>query len=231
MTQQHPDEIRRDIETTRAQLSSDVDAVAEKLSPEAALNRQKNRIKEGFANVKDSIMGTEEPRRDEYGRVVVEPGPGTQVREGVEHVKDSAQHLAGNVQAAAGDAAASVQHAAEEAGHRIQDAPAAVKRGTRGNPLAAGLVAFGLGLLAASLIPASRAEQDAAQQLKDKAEPVVRDAAQHLAEQAKQPLAEAGEHLRAAAEQGVDQVRSEGQDQGHRLADAAQDSAQQVKDA
>jgi hypothetical protein len=40
---------------------------------------------------------------------------------------------------------------------------------TQGNPLAAGLIAFGVGWLAASLIPASRPEQQAAAKAKEHA--------------------------------------------------------------
>jgi hypothetical protein len=56
---------------------------------------------------------------------------------GTEAVADTASSVADNVSSAASSAARTV------------------RRGTEGNPLAAGLIAFGLGWLAASLLPAS----------------------------------------------------------------------------
>ena len=42
-----------------------------------------------------------------------------------------------------------------------------------GNPIAVGLIAFGAGLLAASLIPASEREKDMAEGVKEQAQPLV----------------------------------------------------------
>jgi len=53
-----------------------------------------------------------------------------------------------------------------------QSAPAAVRKQAPGNPLAAGLVAFGAGLVGAALIPASEKEQQAAIEVMDKAQPL-----------------------------------------------------------
>ena len=53
-----------------------------------------------------------------------------------------------------------------------QSAPAAVRKQAPGNPLAAGLVAFGAGLVGAALIPASEKEQQAAIAVMDKAQPL-----------------------------------------------------------
>ena len=64
----------------------------------------------------------------------------------------AADHTAGNVHSATGTAGAHLG----DAGAAIGDAPAQVKTKTQGNPLAAGLIAFGAGLLVSSLIPASR---------------------------------------------------------------------------
>ena len=44
-----------------------------------------------------------------------------------------------------------------------------IRQKSEGNPLAAGLIAFGVGWLASSLIPATRREQQVASQVKEKA--------------------------------------------------------------
>lgn len=228
MSQQTPDEIRREIEETRARLSSDVDAVAEKVSPSAVIDRQTNRLKEGLSNMKDKIMGTDETTTTGY--VADRDGE----RGGLHGAADQAQRVVGDVQDKAGELADTAKRTAEDAQRKLADAPRAVERQTRGNPLAAGLVAFGLGMLVASLIPASRAEQQAADQLKEKAEPLVRDAqekVQQLAQDAKGPLAEAGEQLRQVAQDSLQNVKEQGADHAQHLASEAKSSADEVKGA
>ena len=48
-------------------------------------------------------------------------------------------------------------------------AATAARRQTQGNPLAAGLIAFGVGWLVSSLLPDSQKERELAHQLKDRA--------------------------------------------------------------
>ena len=73
---------------------------------------------------------------------------------------------------------------------------------TQGNPLAAGLIAFGAGLLVSSLIPASQKEREAADALKTAAEPLtteLTEAAKNVAEGLREPAQEAMENVKASA--------------------------------
>ena len=47
-----------------------------------------------------------------------------------------------------------------------------MKRKAQGNPLAAGMIAFGLGMLVSSLIPSTEKEREAVSQLQENLEPV-----------------------------------------------------------
>ena len=47
-----------------------------------------------------------------------------------------------------------------------------MKRRAQGNPLAAGMIAFGLGMLVSSLIPSTEKEREAVSQLQENLEPV-----------------------------------------------------------
>ena len=62
MNQQHPDEIRADIERTRYNLSNDVDAMAEKVTPSNVAQRQVDKVRDAVGgamdNVRDRVMGT-----------------------------------------------------------------------------------------------------------------------------------------------------------------------------
>jgi uncharacterized protein YjbJ (UPF0337 family) len=202
----NPDEIRADIERTRHELSRDVDALAEKASPTRAVHRQGDRVREGLTNMKESIMGRP---TDPYSST---SSPG---------LTDRAQ-----------DAAHEVQHRGQDAVHAVQQAPARVRAGTRGNPLAAGLIALGAGWLVGSLIPASRAEQEAAEKVKDQAGPVMDEAksvAQEMGEHLKPQAQEAAQSVKDTATTGAEHVKAEGQDRAGQLKDDSTQAARNVR--
>ncbi|WP_420369571.1 DUF3618 domain-containing protein [Curtobacterium sp. L1-20] len=58
-----PDEIRADIERTRGTLGSDVDALADKVSPSSIAHRQTEKVKTRFQGVRDSVMGAADSAR------------------------------------------------------------------------------------------------------------------------------------------------------------------------
>jgi gas vesicle protein len=209
----NPDEIRADIERTRHELSADVDALAEKASPSRAVHRQGDRVRERMTNIKESIMGSPV---DPYSST---SSPG---------LSDRAQ----DVQHRAEDMAHEVQHRAEDAVHAVQQAPARVRSGTRGNPLAAGLIALGAGWLVGSLIPASRVEQQTAERVKEQAAPVMDEAksvAQDMGESLKPQAQEAAASVKDTATTGAEHVKAEGRDQAGQLKDESTQAARHVK--
>lgn len=180
---ENPDVIRADIEATRARLGTNVDAVADKVTPSHIVQRQTDKVKE---NVKDAVFGVKEK------------------------VMGAADHTAGNVHSATGAAGTHLG----DAGAAIGDAPTQVKAKTQGNPLAAGLIAFGAGLLVSSLIPPSQKEREAADALKTAAEPLtteLTEAAKHVAEGLKEPAQAAMENVKATAADATEHVKAEGQ--------------------
>jgi gas vesicle protein len=52
-----PDVIRHNIEQTRRELGSDVDALADKVSPSKMVERQTNKVKGAIGSVRDRVMG------------------------------------------------------------------------------------------------------------------------------------------------------------------------------
>ena len=58
-----PEEIRRQIEATRAGLSDDVNALSDKVSPGQIAKRQRDKLMGTAQSVKDSIMGSAEMMR------------------------------------------------------------------------------------------------------------------------------------------------------------------------
>ncbi len=163
-----PDAIRADIEQTRRELGSDVDALADKVSPSKIVDRQADKVKQAFGSVRDRVMG------------------------------------------AADDAGSAVG----DAGGAVVDVKDRVVAKAEGNPIAVGLIAFGAGLLLASLIPASTKEKEIAADVKDQAQPLVdtvTDAAKEVGEHLKEPAQEAAAAVKETATDAVDSVKADAQ--------------------
>ena len=140
-------------------------------------------------------------------------------------VMGSAQDTRSSARGTASNAAGSVQDAASSAAHAVQQAPDTITRQAQGNPLAAGLIAFGVGWLVSSLLPASEKET----QLASQAESAVREHKDTLLEPAKQAAQEMGDQLKPAAQQAVEEVKSTAQDAVGTVKDEGQSAAQDVQ--
>jgi hypothetical protein len=197
-TSNDPDEIRADIERTRAALSDDVDDLAESVKPKNLAGRQVGKVKEAASNIKERVMGSDD---DEYGGAV-----GT-VTDRTSSAKDAVADKA----YATKD---TVSERASDAREAVRQAPRRMKRRAQGNPLAAGVVAFGLGMLVSSLIPSSEKEREAVSQLQEDLEPVKEKAtevARDVGESLKPAAQEAAQSVRTTAQEGVQSVKQEGQ--------------------
>lgn len=169
---ENPDDIRSEIEETRRRLGTNVDAVADKVTPSHVVRRQTEKVKDAVFGVKENVMGTADELAD-GGRSAI-----------------------------------------DDVGAAIGDAPHRLAGKTQGNPLAAGLIAFGAGLLAASLIPASEKEKEASAALKEAVEPLTTElaaAAQDVARDLQEPAQEALDNLKSASTEAVENVKEESQ--------------------
>src|SRR3712207_2122474 len=125
-----PDQIREDIERTRRELGTDVDALAEKVSPSSIAHRQTEKVKGAVGgavnSVKERVMG---------------------VADDVKSAGSSALHSAGNHASSAGgglhSAGSSVGSSLSSAGSSISATSGRAVEKAKGNPLAVGLIAFG----------------------------------------------------------------------------------------
>jgi len=177
-----PEEIRADIERTRAELSSDVDALSDKVSPGQVAHRQAEKVRSAASDLKDRVIGS-----------VADGG------------------------ASAGSAASSIAD-------KTSDLPGAARDRTRGNPLAAGVIAFGVGWLAASLLPSSRQEQDLAASAKEQAAPLVDEvkaAGHEAAANLKEPAQEAAAAVKDRASEAVSSVQDQGRAAVHDVKEQA----------
>ena len=199
-----PDQIRSEIDQTQRELSADVNALTDKLSPPRMVERRVRRTRMAMTNMKGKIMGSTSDAYQTAGSASSSMG---------ETVSSKAS--------AARDTAASTASSAADA---ARSAPDMVRRRTEGNPLAAGLIAFGAGWLLSSLLPASTPEQQVATQVKDFATEQGRPAARQLREAGQQ----AAQQLRESAQQRAESVKDTAADAASTVAGEAQSAASDV---
>jgi hypothetical protein len=224
-TSNDPDEIRADIERTRATLSNDVDDLAESVKPKSVARRQVDKVKDAAGSLKDRVMGSDD---DDYSSSTV----GDKAYAAKDAVADRAYAAKDAVTDKAYAARDTVSEKASDAADAVREAPTTLKRKTQGNPLAAGVIAFGLGMLVSSLIPSSEKERQAVSQLQDNLEPVKQKAtevAQDVGENLRPAAQEAAQSVKSTAQEGVESVKQEGQSAAQDVKDQAQDSKDTVQ--
>ena len=165
------EELNTQIAGTRDHLAADLDALQDKVSPSAIVERRKAAARGRVSDLRSKVMGT-----------------------------------AGSV----GDAAPDVKGAAQGVASRTGDT-------IEGSPIAAGLVAFGAGVVLAGLLPTSAKEARVASQLvdtaKEEAKPLIDDAksaGQDIASSLKETATEAADEVRSAAQDSAENVKEQG---------------------
>lgn len=189
------DELRRDAQYQRERMGDTLEAIGDRLSPERIVQRRKAAIGQTFRHAKEAVMGS--PDYAEAGST-------------------------GGLRGRAEDVASSAGEALQNATEHVQQAPQALASQTRGNPLAAGLIAFGVGALFATVLPKSRTEA----RLVDEARPQLQSAAEELKEAGRAVAADAKERTAAA----VEEVKAAGSDATELVRDQARQSADRVRD-
>ena len=184
---QSTEELRAEIEQTRQSMTSDVDALQDKVSPAAIVERRKQAARSRMLGVRERVMGT------------------------AQSASSSASGTAGSAKESAVGAVGSVKDTASNTVSGAQDK-------VQGSPLAAGLVAFGAGMIVSALIPASEKEAVAAGHVVDAAkehgQPVVDQAksmAQDVAQDVKETATQAAQEVKDTATDSAERVKSEGQ--------------------
>jgi Protein of unknown function (DUF3618) len=206
-----PDQIRSEIDQTQRELSADVDALTEKISPPRIVERRVRRTRVAMTNVKDKIMGSTSDPYQTAGSAISSKGATSGMGESVSARASAARDTAAD--------------AASSAVGTVRSAPDTVRRRATGNPIAAGLIAFGTGWLLSSLLPASEPEQQVATQVKDFAAEQGRPVARQLGEAGQQAAGE----LRESAQQRAEAVKQTAADAASTVKGEAQSAASDVK--
>ncbi|MER5634654.1 DUF3618 domain-containing protein [Streptomyces nitrosporeus] len=196
-----PDELKAEVEDTRAHLARDVDRLADRVAPGKVARRKAGAARHRLTGVRERVMGAAGSARDATA--------------------ENAQSLSESASGAAEQARETARHAAGQVGGTVRSAPGQVTEQTQGSPLAAGVIAFGAGMLAAALLPTTAAEERAGAQLRDHSDELlgpVRQAAQEAGQEVKEemrgPATEAVDSLRSTAEEAVQTTRQQAQESG-----------------
>jgi ElaB/YqjD/DUF883 family membrane-anchored ribosome-binding protein len=195
MGQATEEQLTRDIEARRAELSRDLDALTDKVSPAQMVERRKQATRTKFRSMREKVMGSAHDTRHGFS-------------------------------SAGSSATDSVTSGAQSAVETIEQK-------TEGNPLAAGLIAFGAGWLISSLLPASEKEAQAAQQLVERAKesPVMDEAksvGQEMGQNLKESAAERAQQVKSTAQDSAETVKQEGQSSAETVKQEGQSRAQHV---
>jgi ElaB/YqjD/DUF883 family membrane-anchored ribosome-binding protein len=255
MTSTDPEVIRHQIEQTRSNLSANVNTLADTVNPVHAAKRKTARARIAMRRVKDRVMGTATagPRygpatygTSSAGAWAGASAPpaagsgGSGVRGAVSNVGNKVSDLGSTVGNTMSDVGSTVGNTMSDVGSTMSDvgstvsnavseAPQVIRSQAQGNPLAAGLIAFGVGWLVGSLLPATEPEQQAAAKVKETAGPAVTGLAKETAGQLKEPAQQAVESVRETATDAAATVREEGKSGAQDVAGTAQDAKETVQ--
>lgn len=178
---QESDELRRQIDSQRAEISGTVSEIENRVRPSRIAARRTDRVKHRMTGWRDAVFGGPDDDWTENGNDSSQSGM-------VERASDMTS-----------GAADSVRHA-----------PQAARRETRGNPLAAGAIALGAGWLVAGLVPGSRQERKLVERAEPKladAASTARAEGESLAEEVREPAKEAAEDMQDTVKDAAQHVR------------------------
>lgn len=199
-----PDAIRAEIERTRGDLSRNVNALGEAVQPSSIAKRQAGKVGQAAGNFKDRVMGAANDARDNVFGGSDDDYYGQDSRR-------SFGELSGDVRS--------------DVETRASDLKRTAQNRANGNPLAAGLIALGAGWLLGSLIPASDRERQAAEEARDRAQPLL----ENVQAEAKQVAQEARGNLQPAAQEAADSVKTRAQEGAENVKAEGQTAADDVK--
>ena len=200
-----------------------------KHDPEA-LRHDIDRTREGMDATLDQIEDRVSPRRIvERRKTRVRTALGT----ARERVMGTAQQIRAEGRTKADSAGARLDHVSGELSDRMDHLQEEGKGQYQGNPLAAGLIAFGAGALLGSLVPKTEPEQQMADNLRERLQPAtdeLRAAAQEVAEDVKHEAQERVEQVKDTASGAAEVVKEDARHSADNVRAETEDRAEHVKD-
>lgn len=208
MTDQHIDQLRAEAVAHRQSIATDLELMGDRVSPGRIAERRKARLRERVQGMRNSVFGTSE--RSRTSASYTDYAHGSPV--------GSPRWQSGST-----DQSPSMGDRASGALDAVKDhTPDSLGEATEGSPFGAAVVGFGIGMLAATVLPSSPDEQRAARKL----QPRLEGTAAALGQTGK----EAVEHVKPEAQQAVADVKDSAKDSVENVKSDAQSAADSVKD-
>ena len=182
------DELGQTIGALEQRLAQTREDVIDRVSPKRVWHRKTDELRRRVGAVAGSVTGTTERMEMQMAT--------------------SKSRVRGEVQELAGQTSEGVSRAADGA----RNTQAGLRQRAEGNPMAAGLVALGAGVLVASLLPPTPAEQRAARRVRDGLGPLQQragEAGRELAEGVSESAQERMDQVKSRANEAVQQVKDE----------------------
>jgi ElaB/YqjD/DUF883 family membrane-anchored ribosome-binding protein len=214
-----PDRIRWEIENTRNELSSDVDALTDKVNPRRIAGERVGQARGALTRAREKVMGVQSDGH----------GAGQRM-----------SHAAGSARAFGEQSREQMSHAALAVRDEARSLGQQSRQQAQGNPLAAGLIAFGAGMLISSLIPPSRPERQWAGQargkvaehsgqLREQAGQVGHQMRDNLRDNLREPAQQAAQSVRSTATGSASAVREQGRSAVHQVQGQAHEAADYIR--
>jgi gas vesicle protein len=175
-------------------------------------------------------------QRDTLGRDLEAIGdrvsPSRMAQRRKEAVRERWNSTKDRVMGTTADTSGRASNAASGVGEAVGSLPSRAANVAEGNPLAVGLVAFGAGLVVATLLPETGVEQRVAEKMQPAAEETARQlgaATQDTVEQLKPKAQDAVERVKASAQDSVENVKQDASDATSQSATEAKNAAASVR--
>ncbi|MTD17208.1 DUF3618 domain-containing protein [Nakamurella sp. YIM 132087] len=182
--------------------------------------------------IRAQIAATRAGLSDDVNELGEKVSPGQIAKRQVGRIRGSAAKVRDHIMGAADTSSSTAGDVAGSVHDAVSNAPGQIKQQAQGSPIAAGLVAFGVGMLLSSLFPASGAEAQAAAAVKDQAQPLVEEiteTAKDAAGNLQQPAQEALESVKSTAQDAAETVKNEAESAADEVKNQAQDAKDTVQ--
>jgi hypothetical protein len=191
------DELREEIDQKREDIGYTVDQIQNRVSPSRITARGRHRLRRWWIDARDRVMGNEETQYP-WDRQV------QRVSEGVEDMAQRGSEMMSQVR------------------EGITETPEMIRRRTQGSPVAAGVIAFGGGLLVGSLLPETQTERKVTQNL----EPAVAGLAQKAGEIGK----EVADDVKTTATEAIEEVKENASVAAESVKDEAKEAVTRARE-
>lgn len=220
MSDQHIEQLRAEAAAHRQSIATDLELMGDRVSPGRIAERRKARLRERVYGVRNTVFGSSE-----------RPRPSSTYVYGQGHAATTPP--TGQYQEGGTDSGSSVSDRAGGAVHAVKEhTPDSLGEVTEGSPLAAAVVGFGIGMLAATILPSSPDEQRAARRLQGRLDGAGaelgrtgKEAVEHVKPEAQQAV----QDVKDSAKESVDSVKSDAQTKADSVKQTAQTKSDEVR--